>query len=80
MEENQLPTTTRLACVGDIHVQETDQGKWRDYFKHVSAEADILVLCGDLTDTGHLNEAEILAEELSSCSIPVVAVMGNHDY
>ncbi|HSI90383.1 MAG TPA: metallophosphoesterase [Adhaeribacter sp.] len=78
--EEKKKTVTRLACVGDIHVQENDQGKWREYFKQISAEADILLLCGDLTDTGHLMEAEILAEELKSCTIPVVAVLGNHDY
>lgn len=78
--EDRPRTATRIACVGDIHVQETDQGKWRAYFKEVSENADILMLCGDLTDTGHLAEAEILAEELKSCTIPVVAVLGNHDY
>jgi len=79
MEANQQGVT-RIACVGDIHVQETDQGKWSLYFKEASAAADILMLCGDLTDTGHLVEAEILAQELKSCTIPVVAVLGNHDY
>lgn len=77
--ENQS-TTTRIAAVGDIHVRETDKGKWTSYFKAVSEKADILLLCGDLTDTGHLNEAEILAEELKVCSIPIVGVLGNHDY
>ena len=71
---------TRLATVGDIHIKETDQGKWTDFFKTVSRDADILILAGDLTDTGHLNEAEILREELKACSIPVVAVLGNHDF
>ncbi|GEO04220.1 metallophosphoesterase [Adhaeribacter aerolatus] len=71
---------TRIAAVGDIHVKETDHGKWTEYFKNVGREADILILAGDLTDTGHLNEAEILKEELKACSIPIVAVLGNHDF
>ena len=71
---------TRIAAVGDIHVKENDHGKWTDFFKDVSRQADILILAGDLTDTGHLNEAEILKEELKACSIPVVAVLGNHDF
>ena len=79
MEEDQK-AVTRIACVGDIHVQENDQGKWHQYFKDASAAADILMLCGDLTDTGHLVEAEILATELKGCTVPVVAVLGNHDY
>ena len=70
----------RIAAVGDIHVKENDHGKWADYFKTISREADILVLAGDLTDTGHLNEAEILKEELKACTIPIVAVLGNHDF
>lgn len=80
MENNKQRRITRIAAVGDIHVKETDQGKWVEYFRIVSAQADILLLCGDLTDTGHLAEAEILAQELKACTIPIVAVMGNHDY
>ncbi|HEX2605956.1 MAG TPA: metallophosphoesterase [Flavisolibacter sp.] len=71
---------TRIATVGDIHVKEGDKGKWIDYFKEVSAQADILVIAGDLTDTGDEMEAQVLADELKACSIPVVAVLGNHDY
>ena len=70
----------RIAAVGDIHVRENDTGKWEDYFKEVSEKADVLLLCGDLTDTGRVAEAEVLAHELKACSIPVVAVLGNHDY
>lgn len=70
----------RIAAVADIHVKETDKGKWIEYFKEVSREADILLICGDLTDTGDEGEAQLLSEELRNCSIPVVAVLGNHDF
>jgi Icc-related predicted phosphoesterase len=70
----------KIAVVGDIHVKESDQGGWAEYFREISREADMLALCGDLTDTGRVHEAEILAEELRACSIPVVAVLGNHDH
>jgi Icc-related predicted phosphoesterase len=73
-------TKTRIAAVGDVHVRETDKGKWTDYFKEVSRQADILVICGDLTDTGDEVEAQVLVEELKACTIPVVAVLGNHDH
>ncbi|HEY0054608.1 MAG TPA: metallophosphoesterase, partial [Pedobacter sp.] len=43
---------TRIAAVGDIHVKENDKGKWTEYFKTVSQEADLLIIAGDLTDTG----------------------------
>jgi Icc-related predicted phosphoesterase len=70
----------RIAAVGDIHVKMNDQGKWVDYFKEVSANADVLLICGDLTDTGDEDEAQILAQELRACTIPVITVLGNHDY
>lgn len=70
----------RIAAVGDVHVRETDRGKWTEYFKNVSAKADILLIAGDLTDTGDEGEAQVLAEELKACSIPIVGVLGNHDF
>lgn len=69
-----------IAAVGDIHVRESEKGKWVDYFKEVSRKADVLLICGDLTDTGDEGEAQVLSEELRACSIPVVAVLGNHDF
>src|SRR5215212_7198570 len=78
MEE--APKKTRIAAVGDVHVRETDKGKWIDYFREISVKADVFVIAGDLTDTGDEMEAEVLAEELKACTIPVVAVLGNHDY
>ena len=77
MEEN---NKTRIAAVADIHVKDSDKGKWVKYFKEVSKQADVLLICGDLTDTGDEVEAQVLAEELKACSIPVIGVLGNHDY
>src|ERR1051325_3114232 len=71
---------TRIAAVADIHVKETDKGKWVDYFKVVSERADVLLICGDLTDTGDELEAQVLAGELQACNVPVVCVLGNHDH
>ncbi len=70
----------RIAAVADIHVKESDKGRWVDLFKHASESADVLLICGDLTDTGDEGEAQVLADELRSCSIPVLAVLGNHDF
>jgi uncharacterized protein len=72
--------TLTLAALGDLHVREDTAAPLRELFKEISAAADALVLCGDLTDTGKPREAETLAEELRACDIPVVAVLGNHDY
>lgn len=72
--------TMRIAAIGDIHFSEDDKGKWRDFFDAVSRSADVLLITGDLTHTGDESEAEVLANELRACQIPVIAVLGNHDY
>ncbi len=70
----------RIAAIGDLHVKEDQSAPYRELFGEISREADVLVLTGDLTDLGRPREAEILAEDLRACSIPVVGVLGNHDY
>jgi Icc-related predicted phosphoesterase len=70
----------RLAAIGDLHVAETHPHPYRDLFVRISGEADVLALCGDLTNFGKTPEAEILAEDIAACTIPVVGVLGNHDY
>jgi len=70
----------RVAAIGDLHVQESDSAPYRELFNEISSVADVLVLCGDLTNFGKTTEAEILAEDIKSCSIPVLGVLGNHDY
>jgi Icc-related predicted phosphoesterase len=39
-----------------------------------------LLLAGDLTKRGELAEADVLAEEVRDLSVPIVAVLGNHDH
>jgi Icc-related predicted phosphoesterase len=70
----------KVASLGDLHVKEDKTQSLRELFGEISQAADVFVLCGDLTDTGKPKEAEILAEDLRACSIPIVAVLGNHDY
>ena len=72
--------TVRIAAIGDLHVHETSVSPYRDLFAEISDNADVLALAGDLTDFGKTKEAEILAEDLRHCKIPVVAVLGNHDH
>jgi Icc-related predicted phosphoesterase len=74
------PGPIRLAAIGDLHVTEESEHAYRDLFAEVSEAADVLALCGDLTNFGKIREAEILAEDLRACTIPIVAVLGNHDH
>jgi Icc-related predicted phosphoesterase len=79
-----MPTTAgtvRLAAMSDIHVGKTGQGALAPVFAQVSERADILVLCGDLTDYGLPEEARVLAREIATAlRVPCVTVLGNHDF
>lgn len=70
----------RLAAIGDLHVTEAMRHPYRDLFARIAEEADVVALCGDLTNFGKTTEAEILAEDLAACAIPIVGVLGNHDH
>ena len=69
-----------VAAIGDLHVTEDSVTPYRDTFLEIAQEADVLILCGDLTNFGKTREAEILAEDIHACPIPVIGVLGNHDY
>jgi len=73
------PEKVRVAAVGDLHCTKTSGGSLRSFFAEISDKADVLLLCGDLTDYGLPEEAHILVEELSAAKMPIVAVLGNHD-
>jgi Icc-related predicted phosphoesterase len=70
----------RFAAVGDIHATKDSAGTLRAFFAQASDAADVLLLCGDLTDYGTAEEAKVLADEMAVVKIPIVAVLGNHDY
>ena len=70
----------RVAAIGDLHVREDSERRYRDLFAEISEAADVLALAGDLTDFGKTGEAEMLAEDLRACTIPAVGVLGNHDF
>ena len=80
MNDTKRTDTITLAAIGDLHVTEACHNRYRAMFQEISEAADVVALCGDLTNFGKTSEAEILAEDLRHCSIPIVAVLGNHDY
>jgi uncharacterized protein len=70
----------RVAAIADVHATAAAKGQWREPFAEISHAADVLCLCGDLTNLGTRLEAESLAEDLRACAVPVMGVLGNHDY
>jgi Icc-related predicted phosphoesterase len=72
--------TLRIAAIADIHVKKSSAGTLQPLFGKVNESADLLLLCGDLTDFGTIDEGKILAKEITSAlRIPSLAVLGNHD-
>lgn len=71
----------RLAAMSDVHYGKTSHGSLEPLFAGIAEQADVLLLCGDLTDYGLPEEAQHLARDITaSLKIPVVAVLGNHDW
>jgi Icc-related predicted phosphoesterase len=69
-----------IAAVGDIHVGVDDGGRIRPAYEDISERADVLLLAGDLTQLGSAAEARVVADEFADLGLPVVTVLGNHDY
>src|ERR1041384_7387466 len=81
MPDRPSRTHLRIAAMGDLHVSKNSQGAFQPLFSQVSESADVLLLCGDFTDYGLPDEARVLVRELTAAmKIPVIAVLGNHDY
>jgi len=80
MSDDKARTRVRIAAVGDLHCRKTSMHAISPLLESVNERADVLVLCGDLTDHGTAEEAHILAKELAAVRIPKVAVLGNHDF
>lgn len=70
----------RVAAVGDVHVGRDVRGFEGLRHDELERSADVLLIAGDLTQHGYRDEATLLAEELKTIPVPVVAVLGNHDY
>ncbi|MEV6655006.1 metallophosphoesterase [Streptomyces sp. NPDC051219] len=70
----------RVAAVGDIHLGKDSKGLLRPAFDTLGNSADVLLLAGDLTRHGTVEEARVVAGEVRGLPVPVVGVLGNHDY
>src|SRR5262245_6437040 len=70
----------RIAAIGDVHYDGTTTGSLVESFTAAARAADILVLCGDLTTHGRVEQMRGFVEQLKGVDIPIVAVLGNHDH
>jgi Icc-related predicted phosphoesterase len=75
-------TEVRVAAFADIHFRSKDKGRLQPLFEAIVQEADVLLLCGDITHLGNPEEARLFIEEAKRVldEIPVLGVLGNHDF
>ena len=78
--KQRVSTTIRVAAAGDIHAGSADGDRVREAFERVAADADLVLLAGDLTQRGQVDEVEVVAEACRGLDVPVAAVLGNHDW
>jgi Icc-related predicted phosphoesterase len=74
------PDRIRVAAAADIHCSEETRDLVEAAFRKVEPDADVILLAGDLTTFGLPEQAEVLADVARSCRVPIVAILGNHDY
>ena len=72
--------TIRIAALADTHLGRGPIASVQALFAAIADQADIICICGDLTDTGLPEEARAFVRELSNLKLPTVAVLGNHDH
>lgn len=70
----------RVAAVGDVHYDRHPREDFQAYFRQLPDRADLLLIAGDITQSGNIEEARAFAHDLSGLPIPIVAVLGNHDF
>jgi Icc-related predicted phosphoesterase len=75
-----MPATIRIAAAGDIHCDEDRRSAVEEAFARVAGEAELVLLAGDLTTSGEPAQAQVLADVVRSFPLPVVAILGNHDW
>ena len=70
----------RIAAVGDVHVDKDVLGRFLPALEELPYRADVLLVAGDLTRHGTVEEARCFAEEFGGLAVPVITVLGNHDH
>jgi uncharacterized protein len=70
----------RIAATADLHYAAQRSTTLKEQLAPVRDEADVLVVAGDLTNFGQPAEMEPLVNVLVRLRIPIVVVLGNHDY
>lgn len=74
-----MPETVRIAAIGDLHIRTTVDSSFVRQLVGIEDRADVLLIPGDITNGGRIQEVELAAELFRRIHIPIVGVLGNHD-
>ena len=74
------PVSIRIAAAGDVHIREANREQLTQAFAALDGEADLVLLAGDLTTHGEPEQGAWLAEACAGLDVPILAVLGNHDW
>src|SRR5687768_351632 len=74
------PVSIRMAAAGDVHIREANRDQLAEAFAALKGEVDLVLLAGDLTTHGEPEQGAWLAEACAGLDIPILAVLGNHDW
>jgi Icc-related predicted phosphoesterase len=80
LDLGQVGQRIRIAAAGDVHAGEPHRARVTDAFAALDADADLVLLAGDLTTHGDPQQAIVLGDACRAVGVPVVAVLGNHDH
>jgi uncharacterized protein len=69
-----------VAAAGDLHAGVGDDQRVREAFRQAAEKAELILLAGDLTQRGQMDEIAIVADACREMDVPIVAVLGNHDW
>lgn len=75
-----MARTIRVAATGDLHAGAGETDRVAEAFRRVAEQADLVLLAGDLTQHGQLDEIGVVAGACRQLELPIVAVLGNHDW
>jgi Icc-related predicted phosphoesterase len=78
--EADSPRTVWIAASGDIHAGIDDEARLRTMLERLDERTELVLLAGDLTQLGQVEEARVLAAACRNVAVPIVAVLGNHDW
>lgn len=69
----------RIAALGDLHLRAAVPDETMLALAALNARVDLVLLAGDITESGRMPEVEAAAQVLSAITVPMYGVLGNHD-